>query len=54
MPPLCILGIWGREMKVFSLSELSKYNGKRNMPAYIAYKGKVYDVSNSFLWKGGN
>jgi len=37
------------KMKEFSLSELSKYNGKENMPAYIAYKGKVYDVSNSFL-----
>lgn len=41
------------KMKEFSLSELSKYNGKENMPVYIAYKGKVYDVSNSFLWKGG-
>jgi len=37
------------KMKEFSLSELSKYNGKENMPVYIAYKGKVYDVSNSFL-----
>jgi predicted heme/steroid binding protein len=23
------------------------------MPAYIAYRGVVYDVSNSFLWKKG-
>jgi predicted heme/steroid binding protein len=22
-------------------------------PAYIAYNGKVYDVTGSFLWKGG-
>jgi predicted heme/steroid binding protein len=22
-------------------------------PAYIAYRGKVYDVSGSFLWMGG-
>jgi predicted heme/steroid binding protein len=41
------------EMKEFTLDELSKYNGQGDMPAYIAYKGKVYDVSNSFLWKGG-
>lgn len=34
-------------------SELSKYNGKNGNPAYIAYKGKIYDVSDSFLWKGG-
>lgn len=23
------------------------------MPAYIAFKGKVYDVSHSFLWRKG-
>lgn len=34
-------------------TELLKYNGKNGNPAYIAYKGKIYDVSDSFLWKGG-
>lgn len=33
--------------------ELKKYNGKDGMPAYIAYKGKIYDVSNSDFWKNG-
>lgn len=40
-------------MKYFTIEELKKYNGKNGMPAYIAYKGKVYDVSKSFLWKDG-
>jgi 2-oxoglutarate ferredoxin oxidoreductase subunit alpha len=33
--------------------ELKHYNGKNNQKAYIAYKGKVYDVTNSPLWKNG-
>jgi len=41
-------------MKRFSKKELAQYNGKNGAPAYIAYKGKVYDVSSSFLWKNGN
>ena len=41
-------------MKEFTKEQLSQYNGKNGAPAYIAYKGKVYDVSVSFLWKDGN
>lgn len=33
--------------------ELKKYNGKDGMPAYIGYKGKVYDVTDSDFWKNG-
>jgi predicted heme/steroid binding protein len=40
-------------MKRFSKEELARYNGKNGAPAYIAYKGKVYDASNSFQWKNG-
>ncbi len=40
-------------MKEYTKEDLSKYNGKKSMPAYIAYKGKVYDVSHSFLWRKG-
>jgi predicted heme/steroid binding protein len=39
-------------MKVFTIEELKKYDGSRGI-AYIAYKGKVYDVSQSFQWKKG-
>jgi predicted heme/steroid binding protein len=37
----------------FTLRELSQYNGKNGTAAFIAYKGKVYDVSRSFLWQNG-
>jgi predicted heme/steroid binding protein len=41
-------------MRVFKKEELSKYDGKNNIPAYIAVHGKVYDVTKSFLWRNGN
>ena len=40
-------------MKEFFEDELQNYDGKNGKPAYIAYKGKVYDVSKSFLWRRG-
>lgn len=36
-----------------TLGDLQYFDGKENRPAYLAYKGKVYDVSSSKLWKGG-
>lgn len=39
--------------KTFTPDELSKYNGQNGQPAYIAYKGIVYDVSNVPQWQGG-
>jgi len=39
--------------KQFTLEELKQYDGKDGRPAYIAYKGKVYDVSESLLWLEG-
>jgi len=41
------------EERRFTREELRRYNGKDDAPAYIAYKGKVYDVSSSFLWRNG-
>jgi predicted heme/steroid binding protein len=35
------------------MKELAQYNGKDGAPAFIAYNGKVYDVSSSFLWRNG-
>jgi len=43
----------GSYMRKFTEEELAQYDGRNGNPVYIGYKGKVYDVSNSFLWKGG-
>ncbi len=41
-------------LRVFTLDELSQYNGKDGQPAYVAYNGIVYDVTNEPKWKGGS
>ncbi len=33
--------------------ELKKYNGKNGEKAYVAYQGKIYDVTDSSFWKDG-
>lgn len=38
------------EQKVFTISELSKYDGKNGRPAYVAVNGIVYDVTNNPAW----
>ena len=40
------------EKKSFTKEELRKYDGSNGV-AYIAFRGKVYDVSRSFHWKRG-
>ena len=34
--------------------ELVQNNGKNSKPAYIAYQGKVYEVSDSSFWMEGD
>jgi len=38
----------------FSLTELANFDGEEGRPAYFAYKNKIYDVTQSKLWKNGN
>ena len=40
-------------MKEFDSDELAKYNGENGNPVYVAYDGKVYDISESKLWRNG-
>jgi predicted heme/steroid binding protein len=40
--------------KKFTIEELKQYDGKDGRPAYIAYQGKVYDVTDSPLWTSGD
>lgn len=40
-------------MQVFDKQQLSQFHGQNGNPAYIAFSGKVYDVSESYHWQGG-
>jgi predicted heme/steroid binding protein/uncharacterized membrane protein len=40
-------------MKEISSDELISSNGKEGKPVYVAFEGKVYDVSKSPLWAKG-
>jgi predicted heme/steroid binding protein/uncharacterized membrane protein len=37
-----------------TLDDLQHFDGVENRPSYFAYKGKVYDVCLSEVWKGGS
>ena len=41
------------ETRKFTITELSQFDGKDGKPAYVGYKGKVYDVTESFQWIDG-
>ena len=40
-------------MREFTLGELARHHGREGALAYVAYEGRVYDVSASFLWQAG-
>ena len=40
-------------MQEFETADLEKFDGKEGRPIYVAYKGKVYDVTDSKLWRNG-
>ncbi|HSA95976.1 MAG TPA: cytochrome b5 domain-containing protein [Acidobacteriota bacterium] len=42
------------EDRTFTLEELAKYNGKNGARAFVAMGGRVYDVTDSLLWPGGD
>jgi predicted heme/steroid binding protein len=41
-------------MKEFTLDELAEFDGRDGRPAYVAYEGTVYDVSESAMWGEGD
>ena len=41
------------EQKKVTRQELEENNGKNGKPAWMAYQGKVYDVSESSFWIEG-
>ena len=42
-----------KKMRVFTKEKLKKYDGSDGSATYVAYEGKVYDVSRNFHWKRG-
>lgn len=43
-----------QDKKDLTSGELARFDGKEGRPTYIAYKGSIYDVSDSELWRGGS
>lgn len=41
-------------MNDITLEELKRFDGRNGQPAYVAYKGIVYDVSESAMWGEGD
>ena len=41
------------ENRKFTIQQLSEFNGKNGKPAYVGFKGKVYDVTESYQWGDG-
>jgi predicted heme/steroid binding protein len=38
----------------FTIEELKQFDGRDGRPAYVTLKGKVYDVTDSLPWAGGD
>jgi predicted heme/steroid binding protein len=41
-------------MKEFTLEDLAEYDGQEGRPAYVAFEGIVYDVTESAMWGDGD
>ncbi|MGS0973203.1 MAG: cytochrome b5 domain-containing protein [Candidatus Izemoplasmataceae bacterium] len=47
-------GVDEEEYIYLTLAELAEFDGLEGRAAYIAVDGKIYDVSDSNYWSGGN
>jgi len=41
------------DQKRFTRDELAEYDGRDGAAAYVAYNGRVYDVTDSPMWEDG-
>jgi predicted heme/steroid binding protein len=42
------------ETETFTAIQITEFNGKNGKPAYVVYKGIVYDVTESSQWLDGD
>jgi len=42
-----------QKLPVFTHQQLAHYNGVDRPEIWVAYKGKIYEVSHSRLWRNG-
>jgi len=43
-----------QDTRKFTLDELKEFDGKNGKAAYVGYKGKVYEVTESDQWMEGD
>ena len=43
-----------QEPRKITMNELAQNDGRNGKPAYVAFKGTVYDVSESAFWLEGD
>jgi len=54
IPTPCDGDDWsGMQDKLFTKEELFRCDGKDGAPAFVAFRERIYDVSQSFHWKNG-
>jgi predicted heme/steroid binding protein/uncharacterized membrane protein len=41
------------QLHSFTIEDLKRFNGQNGSPVYIAYEGRVFDVTASRFWHGG-
>lgn len=54
MPPAAPPEVQPEQLKSFTISELERYDGKGDNPAYVAVNGVVYDVTDEPGWAAGS
>jgi len=42
-----------KDSGIYTIEEISNFDGKDGRPAFVVYHGRVYDVTGSKLWKNG-
>jgi predicted heme/steroid binding protein/uncharacterized membrane protein len=48
-----IINSMAKELKKFTAEDLSRFTGENGSPIYVAYDGRVFDVTASRFWRGG-